>query len=175
MGEWIVSIREHSQRSAVTARPLVPRGARQQRRFVWALGVSATHRALLPRPRATPESAPRLGMCSWVPSAPAGRCPAAPLPGGSRTFNPRQRRIPGGRAVRAAFPCIEPLEQFRQEAAKFDQHRAALTAERQRRAPQVLGYERSQSTRMLHNDTPHTKTQSLRSVARNLASREPPL
>lgn len=38
MDKWIVSIGEHSQRSAVTARPPVPRGARQQQRFVWALG-----------------------------------------------------------------------------------------------------------------------------------------
>ena len=88
----------------------------------------------------------------------------------------RRLRCPAGAepSIRGSV-ASQVVEQFRQEAAKFDQHRAALTAERQRRAPQVLGYERSQSTRMLHNDTPHTKTQSLRSVARNLASREPPL
>ena len=90
MDKWIVSIGEHSQRSAVTARPPVPRGARQQQRFVWALGDA---------PGTAPTTAGDSGKRSAVGNVLMGAIGTGrTLPGGSAArrepnLHPRQRRI----------------------------------------------------------------------------------
>ena len=97
MGKWIVSIGEHSQRSAVTARPPVPRGARQQQRFVWALGDA---------PGTAPTTAGDSGKRSAVGNVLMGAIGTGrTLPGGSAA-----RREPKVQSAAASHPRV--AEQF---------------------------------------------------------------